>query len=226
MSDPAKDAVVEAALAHVPFDGWSDATLRAAVADTGIAPGLAAAMFPRGALDLALAYHARGDQQMRAALAKADMSQMRFREKIAHAVRLRLEAADKEAVRRGTTFFALPQNAVHGAKAIWGTADAIWTALGDTAQDFSWYTKRTTLSGVYASTVLFWLGDDSPGHENTWSFLDRRIEDVMQFEKFKAAVAANPLGKAMTEGPLAWLAKIRAPIIPPDMPGRFGRGPF
>jgi ubiquinone biosynthesis protein COQ9 len=221
MDDPVKDAVLDAALAHVPFDGWSEATLRAAISDAGVAPGLARALFPRGAVDLALAYHVRGDGAMRAGLAARDMTGLRFREKVALAVRLRLEAADKECVRRGTTFFALPQYALDGAKAIWGTADAIWVALGDDKRDFSWYTKRATLSGVYGSTVLFWLGDDSPGHEGTWAFLDRRIEDVMQFEKFKAAVKANPLGKAMTEGPLAWLSRIRAPIVPDDLPGQF-----
>lgn len=226
MTNPAKDAILDAAMAHVPFDGWSEATLRAAIADAGVAPGLATALFPRGALDLALGYHARGDAQMVQALASADLSALRFRERIARAVRLRLEAADKEAVRRGTTFFALPQNATQGAKAVWGTADAIWTALGDTARDVSWYTKRATLSAVYASTVLFWLGDDSPGQENTWAFLDRRIEDVMQFEKFKSAFAANPIGKAIVDGPLAWLARMRAPVVPTDMPGSFGNGPF
>lgn len=224
--ETAKDRLLDAAMAHVPFDGWSEATLRAAIADAGVAPGLATALFPRGALDLALGYHARGDAQMVQALASADLSALRFRERIARAVRLRLEAADKEAVRRGTTFFALPQNATQGAKAVWGTADAIWTALGDTARDVSWYTKRATLSAVYASTVLFWLGDDSPGQENTWAFLDRRIEDVMQFEKFKSAFAANPIGKAIVDGPLAWLARMRAPVVPTDMPGSFGNGPF
>ncbi len=221
MTDAVKDAVVQAALAHVPFDGWSEVTLRAAIADSGVAPGLARALFPRGAVDLALVYHQGGDAAMRDALAASDLSGLKFREKIARAVRLRLEGADKEAVRRGTTFFALPQHALDGAKAIWGTADAIWVALGDSQRDLSWYTKRATLSGVYGATVLFWLGDDSPDHQATWAFLDRRIDDVMQFEKFKASVKANPLGKAVMEGPLAWLAKIRAPMVPDDLPGQF-----
>jgi ubiquinone biosynthesis protein COQ9 len=222
MSDPVKDAILDAALAHVPFDGWSDATLRAAIADAGVAPGLALALFPRGAVDLALAFHKRGDALMVARLATEDMAALRFRERIARAVRVRLEVAeDKEAVRRGTTFFALPQHAVDGAKAIWGTADAIWTALGDTQRDFSWYTKRATLSGVYAATVLFWLGDDSQGHQATWEFLDRRIEDVMRFEKLKAAVNDNAMAKAVMAGPAALFAKFRAPIVPKDMPGQF-----
>lgn len=217
----ARDALLDAALMHVPFDGWSDASLRAAIADSGVAPGLAWALFPRGAVDLALAYHARGDAAMLARLAGTDLAALRFRERVATAVRYRLEAAtDKEAVRRGTTLFALPMHAVDGARAVWGTADAIWTALGDTSADLNWYTKRATLSAVYASTVLFWLGDDSTGHQATWAFLDRRIEDVMQFEKVKAAVMGNPLAKAMLAGPRKLVEKIRMPSRPDDLPGR------
>jgi ubiquinone biosynthesis protein COQ9 len=61
-------------------------------------------------------------------------------------------------------------HAADGAKAIWGTADRIWTALGDTSDDLNWYTKRATLSAVYGSTVLYWLGDDSPGIRRRGSF--------------------------------------------------------
>jgi ubiquinone biosynthesis protein COQ9 len=178
-------------------------------------------MFPRGAVDLALAYHARGDAAMIARLAATDLSALRFRDRVATAVRFRLEAAsDKEAVRRGTTLFALPMHAADGARAIWGTADAIWTALGDSSTDLNWYTKRATLSGVYGATVLFWLGDDSPGHQATWDFLDRRIGDVMQFEKAKAAVLDNPVAKAMLAGPRKVMEKIRMPMRPDDLPGR------
>lgn len=218
----AKDAVLDAALAHVPFDGWSEATFRAAVAASGVAPGLAKALFPRGAVDLALAYHRRGDAAMAARLNATDLASMRYSDRVAAAVRFRLEAAgDTEAVRRGTTLFALPQHAADGARAIWGTADAIWTALGDTSRDLNWYTKRATLSGVYASTVLYWLGDDSIGHQATWEFLDRRIADVMRFEKAKAAFRENPLGKALLAGPLKLMERVKAPTLPDDLPGGF-----
>lgn len=218
----ARDAVLDAALSHVPFDGWSEATFRAAVAQSGVASGLARALFPRGAVDLALAYHKRGDALMVARLKATDLGSMRYSDRVATAVRYRLEAAsDNEAVRRGTTLFALPQHAADGARAIWGTADAIWTALGDTSRDLNWYTKRATLSGVYASTVLYWLGDDSTGHHATWEFLDRRIADVMRIEKAKAAFRENPLGKALLAGPLKLMERVKAPTLPDDLPGRF-----
>jgi ubiquinone biosynthesis protein COQ9 len=218
--------LLEAALPHVPFDGWSETTLRAAIADSGVAEGLARALFPRGGIDLAVAYHRQGDARMREALATSDLAALRFRERVVHAVRLRLELVeDRELVRRGSTLFALPQHAAEGAKLIWGTADTIWDSLGDTTRDLNWYSKRATLSAVYGSTVLYWLGDDSLGHQATWAFLDRRIEDVMQIEKLKAAVKANPLGKALLAGPAKLMEKWRVPTVPDDLPGRI-RNPF
>lgn len=218
------NALLEAAKLHVPFDGWSAATFQAAVAESGVAPGVAEAVCPRGAVDLALAYHEEGDQLMLERLTATDLSEMRFRDRVAFAVRARLEAVeDRELVRRGVTLFALPQHAGDGARAIWGTCDKIWTALGDTSDDVNWYTKRATLSGVYSSTVLYWLGDDSPGQVATWEFLDRRIDDVMQFEKVKAQVRDNEVLSRVFAGPLRILEKVRAPqgAGGHDMPGQW-----
>jgi len=217
-----KAQLLDAALMHVPFDGWSEATFRAAVADIDADLTAARATCPRGALDLAVAYHKRGDQAMRDRLNAEDLSAMRFRDRVASAVRFRLEAVeDKEAVRRGTTLFSLPHHAPEGARLVWETSDAIWTALGDTSEDINWYTKRATLSGVYSSTVLYWLGDDSLDHQATWDFLDRRIENVMQIEEVKAKVNNSPLLSKLMAGP-NWLASyVKAPnrASPTALPG-------
>ncbi|WP_299888976.1 COQ9 family protein [uncultured Ruegeria sp.] len=219
--EDAKQQLLNATLNHVPFDGWSETSFRAAITDSDLEDGLARAICPRGAVDLALAYHARGDAVMLERIKTEDMSGLKFREKIAAAVRYRLEAVeDKELVRRGMTLFSLPMHAGEGAKAVWQTCDMIWDALGDTSDDVNWYTKRATLSGVYSSTLLFWLGDDSPDHQRAWEFLDRRIDDVMQFEKLKAQVKDNPLFKPFLAVP-NWLAsQVKAPMkMRADLPG-------
>lgn len=215
------DRILDAALMHVPFDGWSDASFRAAIADAGVDPVVARGLYPRGGVDLAVAYHKRGDVDMLRRIEQADLAEMRFRDRVAFAVRARIEAAqDREVVRRGTTLFALPPYAPDGARLIWGTADAIWTALGDTSRDFNWYTKRATLSAVYSSTVLYWLGDDSLGNDATWSFLDRRIEDVMRFEKTKGQLRENRLFGALAAGPAKILERVKAPSgAADDLPG-------
>ncbi|MCX7645450.1 MAG: COQ9 family protein [Rhodobacteraceae bacterium] len=225
--DDIRERLLDAILPHVAFEGWSEAAFRAAAAEAGIEPALARAACPRGAVDLAVAFHRRGDARMRELLAAMDLSGMRFRDRVAAAVRCRLEAAagDREAVRRGAALFALPHLAPEGARLVWGTADAIWTALGDTSDDLNWYTKRATLSAVYAATVLYWLGDTSPDHAATWEFLDRRIADVMRIEEAKARLRANPTLARLTEGPARLAARIRRPPRMPDipMPGSWGR---
>jgi ubiquinone biosynthesis protein COQ9 len=207
-----KDQLLDAALMHVPFDGWSDTTFQAAIADTGVDSTVANAVCPRGSVDLAVAYHKRGDALMIDRMTSEDLTEMKYRDKIAAMVRFRLEVVtDKEVVRRGTTLFALPQHAGDGAKLVWGTCDAIWDALGDTSDDVNWYTKRATLSAVYSSTVLYWLGDISDGHQATWEFLDRRIDKV------KAQVRNSPtLSKLMT-GPNWLLSHVKAPSRAPKM---------
>lgn len=218
-----KDRLLDAALAHVPFDGWSAMSFDAAVADAGLEPVLAQGLCPRGAVDLAVAYHKRGDARMLARLAQTDLEEMRYSARVVAAVRYRLEAVeDKELVRRGLTLFALPQFAPEGARLIWGTCDAIWAALGDSSQDLNWYTKRATLSGVYSSAVLYWLGDGSEGHEATWAFLDRRIDDVMKIEKAKHALGQNRLlGDILGRV----TAGVRAPKAAGDMPGTASKTP-
>lgn len=225
MSEPRsepREKLLDAALNHVPFDGWSATTFEAAIAETGIAPGLARGLFPRGAVDLAVAYHKRGDARMVERLEQAELGNMRFRDRITAAVRYRLEAVeDRELVRRGMALFALPQYAPDGARLIWETSGLIWKSLGDSSDDINWYTKRATLSGVYSSTVLYWLGDESEGHAATWAFLDRRIEDVMRFETLKANIRNNETLSKVLKGPLDLLGRIRAPKSRDDLPGHW-----
>ena len=221
MENP-KDKLHDAALDHVPFEGWSEATFNVAVRESELDATVARAVCPRGAIDLAVAYHKRGDALMIERLKETDLKEMRFRDRIAAAVRIRLEVVtDKEVVRRGTALFALPHHAPDGAKLIWGTCDEIWDALGDKSDDVNWYTKRATLSGVYSATVLYWLGDTSDGHADTWEFLDRRIDNVMQIEKAKAKVRDSPTLSKLMAGPNWLMSHIKAPTRFPkgDLPG-------
>ena len=206
-----KDTFLNAVLPHVVFDGWSGYAMDTAAKQLGCETTAVKALFPRGAVDAALSYHQRGDTEMVAHLQEADRAEMRYRDRIALGVRLRLEVADKELVRRGMALFALPQYAALGSAAVWSTTGHIWDALGDSSRDINWYTKRAMLSAVYSATVLFWLGDDSEGNTDTWAFLDRRIDDAMQIEKVKGRVRENGLFQAFMRGPGRVLDHVRAP---------------
>ncbi|MCY3985338.1 MAG: COQ9 family protein [Roseovarius sp.] len=211
---------------HVPLNGWSEVAFRAAISDADMDEGIALAICPRRAFDLALAFHEEGDWEMLDRLAETDLSDMRFRDRIATAVRYRLEVIEnRELVRRSAALFSLPPNVPEGAQVIWNTCDKIWAALGDQSNDINWYTKRSMLSAVYGSTTLYWLGDESVKYEKTWAFLDRRIADVMRFEKIKAKVRENPFMKTFANGPLSALGRM---CMPPrrnrsGMPGSWNR---
>ena len=177
-----RDRLMEATLEHIPFDGWSGSALCAGARDSEFSLNEANDLFPAGTSDMIRHFSRWADRRMIAGLDAADLSEMRTHERVAIAVELRLEGleAHKEAVRRGLSWLAMPQNTIFGARLLYWTVDDIWYAVGDRSVDFSFYTKRGLLAGVVGSTTLFWLDDDSEGGVETSEFLDRRIVDVMR----------------------------------------------
>ena len=180
--DDDRARLLEAALDHVAFDGWSETALRAAAQDTGIPLERALNAFPGGATEL-IAFHSEtADRRMLEALELEPLADMKVRDKAAKAIRLRLEAnfRHREAVRTALTVLMMPQNAALSARLLYKTVDAIWYAIGDRSTDFNFYTKRGLLAGVYTATLFYWLNDKSEGTAATWTFLDRRIAEVMK----------------------------------------------
>jgi ubiquinone biosynthesis protein COQ9 len=120
---------------------------------------------------------------------------MKVRDRIRALIWHRLEvmAPAREAVRTGLSILARPTNVPLALQVGWRSADQMWRIAGDTATDYNHYSKRLILSGVYASTLLAWLDDDSEGWTETGAFLDRRLADVMRFEKWKAEWRGNDL---------------------------------
>ena len=185
--DDVRQAILEAAMPHVPFDGWTRDTLRRAAEDAGIEPALADLAFPRGAVTLLDLFASEMDARMLTALETKDLGSMRIRDRIICAVRTRLECLEpyREAERRAIGFLALPPNAPLGLRLTGRTVDAMWRAAGDRSTDFNYYTKRALLAGVYSTTLAHWLQDESEGFEETWAFLGRRVDDVMKIQKLR-----------------------------------------
>lgn len=201
-----RDRLAKAALLHVPFDGMNLAALRAGARDIGLSGDVAEAFFPGGGADLAAWIHRRGDARLAEWMQSAPAG--RISERIADAIRQRLDFADVELVRAASAVLALPANQPLAARLMWETADTIWNGLGDSSRDVNWYSKRATLSTVYAASVLYWLGDLSEDHAETRDFIDRRIDGVMQFEKLKAQARKLPGVAMLTDIATGW---IRAP---------------
>jgi ubiquinone biosynthesis protein COQ9 len=185
-----RDAILQAALKHVVFDGFTDKVLVGAAKEVGAGKDAIARLFPEGPLSLVEAFSQSADAVMQENLAKLDLASMKVRSRIAAAVMARVDAVrpHKEAARRAAAFLTLPPHAALGAKLLYRTVDAMWRAAGDTSTDFNFYTKRAILAGVYSATLIRWFTDTSADETATTQFLADRIENVMQFEKFKVQV--------------------------------------
>ena len=205
MSPRVRDAILPLALAEITEHGFSDAALNAAAEKTGINTAELKAAFPNGGASLVEAFSHWADDRMAERMLEEPPE--RTRDRVTHAVKARLDvmAPHKDAARRAAAFLALPQNAPLAATLMMRSVDMMWRAAGDRASDFSYYTKRALLGGVYGATLIHWLSDSSEGHADTWVFLDQRIDDVMQIEKLRGVARE-------------WIAKL------PDPLGIFGTG--
>jgi ubiquinone biosynthesis protein COQ9 len=170
------------------FDGWTKAAVDAAAGQLGIDPVQARLAMPKTQAGMIDVYIQEVDRALEAYFTSERLSGLKIREKIRTLVWRRLEVMGpaREAVRRALAILAMPQNVPLGMRIGWHTADLMWRIAGDTSTDFNHYTKRMTLGAVYGSTLLVWLDDQSEGWADTAAFLDRRIDDVMRFERFKA----------------------------------------
>ena len=170
------------------FDGWTAKAVDSAAAQLGIDPVKARLAMPKGQAAMLDLYIQEVDRALNAWATLERLQGLKIREKIRAIVWRRLEimAPAREAVRRALAILAMPQNVPLAARIGWRTADGMWRIAGDTTTDFNHYTKRATLGAVYASTLLVWLDDQSEGQVETSAFLDRRIDNVMSFEKWKA----------------------------------------
>lgn len=183
-----KDEIADAFMRGAVFDGLTWEAVEAAAESTGHEKAMARAVFPDGLNDVLSHFVDLVDRQMLAALSDVDIADMRVRDRITLAVRTRLEILEpyKEAVKLSMLYWSIPPRQFLASRLVWRTADKVWNWAGDTAKDYNYYTKRGLLSGVITSTMMAWIGDrvkDDAGDslETTFDFLDRRIENVMQF---------------------------------------------
>lgn len=201
-ADAAEARVLDAALPLVAEHGWSAATLRRAAQAVGLSPGDVELLLPNGPRDLAALYSRRLDKTMLEALTSTDPRSLKVRERIIRAVQARQDAAAEHeaASRRWTGFLALPTNLPLALRLQWESADTIWRWAGDTTSDENHYSKRAILSAILGSALMVRL---SSGKAEGDAYVQRRVGDVMSFEKWKAglpkgdfaAQAAGMLGK-------------------------------
>ena len=190
-SQTPRDRILEAALSLVAFDGWTDKMLAEAISQAGLPQGADDLYFPEGVLELLAYWSERLNNTAKSKIENIDIEALKIRDRVTQSVLMWVESISphEDAALRAMARLSVPDSYVTGRMSavgqLWATADMIWRAIGDTSTDMNFYSKRTILSGVLAATLPVWLNDNDPEKVKAREFLDDRISNVMQFEKFK-----------------------------------------
>ncbi|RVU04679.1 COQ9 family protein [Novosphingobium umbonatum] len=192
------------------FDGWSEEAVRSAALEQGVDEAVALYAFADGAMAMITAWTAHIDAAMVEALPAEMLAGLSIRERIRRQIRFRLEAQAgmEESLRSALSIMARPLNVAAAAKLAWHSADLMWRQAGDRAVDYNHYTKRMTLSAIYAASLAVFMDDHSEDKAESWAFLDRRIEGVMRFEKLKSQLTPK---SNMHFSPMRLLGRLRYP---------------
>lgn len=190
-AETTEQALLDEALKLAPIHGWTRRAATLAGAALGMSRGETELLIPHGPVDLAALLSRRHDARALEALAEVHASNLKIRERIRRAVEARLDAAapDEPALRRWMGFLALPQHLGLGSRLAWESADVLWRWAGDTATDENHYSKRAILAGILTSAMALRMRH---GRKAALEFAERRIDNVMSFETWKAATAFRP----------------------------------
>lgn len=206
-----RDELIRAMLVHIPFDGWSTAAISAAAADLGMDETATRKLLPDGVASAVDAFICLADRDMVAGLdALGEHRPHGVSSIIRTAILLRLEQCEphREAVAAALRFLARPDQAALAARTLYRTCDRIWRITGDTAVDFSFYTKRATLAGVYSTTLLAWVVNTAGDRSRTEAVLDGQLRGVAMIPKLtapakKLAGSGFAVGRAIASGILS-----------------------
>ncbi len=209
---PLRQTLLTHALPHIAYEGWTKSVIARAAQEADIDADMLPLILPRGAIDLIIAFSKNGDAMMQDNLARFDKDTMKIRSRITEAVweRLKVDEPYAEAIRHIYAVFARPHHALDATQLVWTSVDIIWRWAGDTSTDYNFYTKRLILGNVLMATRLAWVGDASTDYADTRAFLERRIDNVMQFETFKVNMRAHCANiKPYLPDPVDFLTRLR-----------------
>ncbi|KAL9108358.1 MAG: hypothetical protein Q9227_006818 [Pyrenula ochraceoflavens] len=185
----AEDAILSAALVHVPRFGFSSRALILGAADAGY-PEVSTQLFPHGVFDLIRYYLVTQRLALKNRVRFPEDADLRVGGKIRTLTLERLRA-NKDVIYQwqgALGHMSLLGNIPASLSELHSLSDEIWYLAGDKSVDSSWYTKRASLAAIYASSELFMTTDTSKDFAETEAFLDRRLEDVQKLGKATSGV--------------------------------------
>lgn len=211
-----RSEILEASLKFVPTKGWSQEAI-ANGAESINYPGVAHGIFPNGAIELIHYFYAKCNRELIEQLerefdeqtGKTDENGKAIerpspRDFAIRAIRLRLEMIIpyKDTWPQALAIMTLPQNVPTSLAQLLTLVDDVCYCAGDRSVDIGWYTRRIGFASIYKMVELYLLQDKSTDHQQTWEFLERRMDEGIQIQEFlgnsdnKTKKMANALGSA------------------------------
>ncbi|KAL4780260.1 COQ9-domain-containing protein [Aspergillus varians] len=177
--------ILSAALKHVPSHGFTQDALTLGARDTGFLD-VSVQLLPRGEFDLILFWLASRRGLLRAAVEQngllsgsnaGPVSSVEDKTKTLIMKRLRMNTDIRHHWQDALALMSLPSNIPLSLSELHALSSDILHLAGDGSVDASWYTKRLSVSAIYASAEVVMTRDSSPDLSATEAFVTRRIED-------------------------------------------------
>ncbi len=112
---------------------------------------------------------------------------LRINEKIRYLILKRLKMIDNLFDRKLILNIAFKQKSPFKLiRMLFNISDEIWHISGDTSTDFNFYSKRIILMNIYTASFFYFLRDSSLDLSKTKIFIDKQIDSVLKFGKFKS----------------------------------------
>ncbi|XP_016930471.2 ubiquinone biosynthesis protein COQ9, mitochondrial [Drosophila suzukii] len=185
--DAIRAKILDAALNHVPQQGWTRQAIVLGAEESGY-PSVVHGMFPEGGFALVSHFNGKCNAQLVESLQqKTDGGKQEVEDPLdflVQAVRQRLEMVTpyKTHWPQAMALIAQPQHAPTALAQVLTLVDDICYYSGDRSVDFGWYTRRVGLATIMKMTELYFLQDTSPGHAQTWDFLKNRMDEAVQLQ--------------------------------------------
>ncbi|CRG87614.1 Ubiquinone biosynthesis protein coq9, mitochondrial [Talaromyces islandicus] len=174
-------AILSAALKHIPDHGFTNRALMLGARDMGFLD-VSIQLFPRQEMDLILFWLASRRGLLRSKVENGlfeGKEQLGVDGKVKALILERLKM-NNEIIHRWQDALALmsfPSNIPLSLSELHSLSSDILYLAGDASIDASWYTKRLSLSTLYASSEVIMTRDSSPDYSYTEGFVERRFED-------------------------------------------------
>lgn len=175
------------------FEGWSQKTLEKAIEAAGVDKNQMAILYPGGIAEFTQEFIDECNKQALQIAAEPSFIKLKTQEKVRELIFARIKTyhfklQNLEALKKFMAFNVKPFQVGDSLKNIYDFSSDVWYAIGDKSTDFSFYTKRLSLSLIYSKSMLYSLNDKSENLQSTQKFIQNSIDGLMKINKLKAKI--------------------------------------